>query len=49
MADPVFKKPGMYAVALEVISTAYFINQPVCLHAYSSILASNRLVEMLHT
>jgi hypothetical protein len=46
MAEPVFMKFGMYIMAPEPISTAYFVNpsrQPVCLYVYPTIVARKRL------
>jgi hypothetical protein len=46
MCEPVFKKPGMYIIAHEPISTACSINpshQSMCLYVYSPIVARQRL------
>jgi hypothetical protein len=46
MAEPVFMQLGMYIMAPEPISTAYFINpchQSVCLYVYLFIVARQRL------
>jgi hypothetical protein len=50
MPEPIFMKPGMYIMAPEPISTAYFINpshQSVCLYVYSPIVARQRLGKTL--
>jgi hypothetical protein len=42
MLQPIFMKLGMYIMAPEPISTAYFINtsqKSVCLHAYPPVTA----------
>jgi hypothetical protein len=47
MAEPIFMKLGMYIMAPEPISTAYFINpsrQSVCLYVYPRIVASWKYV-----
>jgi hypothetical protein len=44
MPEPVFMKVAMYIMALQSISTAYFINpsrQPVCLYVYPLSLLGN--------
>jgi hypothetical protein len=41
MAEPVFMKHGMYILAPEPITLAYFVNpshQSVCLYVYPTIL-----------
>jgi hypothetical protein len=46
MAEPIFMKRGMYIMAREHISTAYFINpshQSVCLYVYPRVIARQRL------
>jgi hypothetical protein len=46
MPEPIFMKLGMYIMAPESISTAYFINpshQSVCLYVYLLIVARQRL------
>jgi hypothetical protein len=46
MPEPIFMKLGMYIMAPEPISTAYFINpshQSVCLYVYPLIVARQRL------
>jgi hypothetical protein len=46
MPEPIFLKLGMYGIALEPISTAYFINlsrQSVYLYVYSLIVPKQRL------
>jgi hypothetical protein len=46
MREPIFMKLGMYIIAPEPISTAYFINpshQSVCLYVYPLIVAKQRL------
>jgi hypothetical protein len=46
MPEPIFMKLGMYILALEPISAAYFINpfhQSVCVYVYSLIVARQRL------
>jgi hypothetical protein len=46
MAEPVFMKLGMYVIAPETISTAYFLNlsdQSLCLFVYPLIVARQRL------
>jgi hypothetical protein len=46
MPEPIFLKLGMYIIAPESISTAYFINpshQTVCLYVYPPIVARQRL------
>jgi hypothetical protein len=48
MAKPIFIKLGMYIMAPETISTAYFLNpihQSVCLQVYLCPLARQRLGE----
>jgi hypothetical protein len=51
MAVPVFMKLGMYIIAPEHISTAYFINpshQSVCLYVYPPIVARLQLGKNTH-
>jgi hypothetical protein len=46
MPEPIFMKHGMLTMALEPISTAYFIiafHQSVCLYVYPPIFATQRL------
>jgi hypothetical protein len=46
MAEPLFMKLGMYIMAPEPISVAYFINPShysVCLYVYPPIVARQRL------
>jgi hypothetical protein len=46
MAEPIFMKLGMYIMAPEPISTAYFINpsyRPQCLHVYPPVVSRQRL------
>jgi uncharacterized protein (DUF486 family) len=46
MPEPVFMKLGMYIMAPELFSTAYFINLshwPVCLYVYTIIVDRQRL------
>jgi hypothetical protein len=46
MREPAFKKLGMYVMAPELISWAYFINpshQSLCLYAYPPTVARQRL------
>jgi hypothetical protein len=46
MPEPIFMKLGMFIMAPEPISTAYFINpshQSVCLYVYPVIVARQRL------
>jgi hypothetical protein len=46
MAEPIFMKLGMYIMAPEPISTAYFVNTSrlsVCLYVYPSFVARQRL------
>jgi hypothetical protein len=46
LPEAIFMKLGMYIMAPEPISMAYFINpshQSVCLYAYPSIVATQRL------
>jgi hypothetical protein len=46
MPEPIFIKLGMYIMAPEPISTAYFINpshQRVCLYVYPPIVAGQQL------
>jgi hypothetical protein len=46
MAEPIFMKLGMYIMANESISTAYFINpshQSVCLYVYTHIVARQQI------
>jgi hypothetical protein len=48
MVEPVFMKLGMYIMAPEPISAAYFINpwhQSVCLHVYAPIVTRQWLVK----
>jgi hypothetical protein len=48
MAEPIFMKLGMYIMALEPISAAYFINptrHSVCLYAYPLSLIGNGSVK----
>jgi hypothetical protein len=50
MPEPVFMKLGMYIMAPEPISTAYFINpshQSVCLYVYPLLLLGSGSVETL--
>jgi hypothetical protein len=46
MPEPIFMKFGMYVMAFEPISVAYFINpsdHSVCLYVYLPIVARQRL------
>jgi hypothetical protein len=46
LPEPIFMNLGMYIIAPEPISTAYFINlshQSVCLYVYPFIIARQRL------
>jgi hypothetical protein len=50
MPEPVFMKRGMYIMAPELISTAYYINSSrqfvcVCVYIYSTTFARKRLLE----
>jgi hypothetical protein len=48
MAEPIFIKLGMYIMALEPISTVYFINsshQSVCLYVYPLSFLGNGSVK----
>jgi hypothetical protein len=52
MSEPVFMKLGMYIMAPEPISTAYFINpshQSLYLYVYPPIVARERLGENVTT
>jgi hypothetical protein len=52
MSEPIFMKLGMYIMAPEPFSTAYFINpshQSVCVYVYPPIVVRQRLGKNNHS